>query len=64
VGRTVSIDETGRAHPYEAPMDGRLVLHLPDDPKVRAILVGLPTDLSSAQRVTYDALVLGKQRRK
>jgi hypothetical protein len=64
VGRTVSIDKTGRAHPYEAPMDGRLVLHIPDDPKVRAILVGLPADLSSAQRVTYDVLVSGKQRRK
>jgi hypothetical protein len=63
-GRTVSIDETGRAHPYQEPKDSHLVLHLPEDNRIRAILVGLPAELSSAQRSTYDVLVSGKQVRK
>lgn len=61
-GRTVSIDETGRAHAYEAHLPGRLVLHLPEDKGARALLVGLPPVLSDAQRATYDLLVAGKQR--
>jgi hypothetical protein len=61
-GRTVSVDESGRSHAYEGPEPGRLVLHLPDDAGRRALLVGLPPDLSSAQRATYDVLVAGKQR--
>lgn len=61
-GRTVSIDPTGEAHPYEGPSDGGLVLHLPDDQGSRALVVGLPPDLSDAQRATYDVLVAGKQR--
>ena len=61
-GRTVSVDESGRAHPYEGPSPKRLVLHLPDDEGARALLVGLPPELSPAQRATYDVLVSGKQR--
>lgn len=62
-GRTVSIDTTGSAHPYESPASpDRLVLHLPQNPGVRALLVSLPTTLSAAQRATYDVLVSGKQR--
>jgi len=61
-GRTMSIDETGRAHAYEGPAPDRLVLHLPDDKGARALLVGLPPVLSDAQRATYDVLVAGKQR--
>lgn len=63
-GRTVALDGTGRAHPYQdpAPRD-RLVLHLPDG-KGRAILVGLPAELTSAQRATYDVLVSGKLKQK
>lgn len=59
-GRTVALDGTGRAHPYEepAPRD-RLVLHIPEA-KGRAILVGLPAELTSAQRAAYDVLVSGK----
>lgn len=60
-GRTVSIDETGRAHPYERPDLSRLVLHLPEKTG-RALLVGLPPELSPAQRATFDVLVAGKQR--
>lgn len=61
-GRTLGIDETGRAHPWEGRERGRLVLHLPDEKGARALLVGLPPTLSDAQRATYDVLVAGKQR--
>ena len=61
-GRTVSIDETGRAHGYDGPNRTRLILHLPDENGTRALLVGLPDALSDAQRATYDVLVAGKQR--
>lgn len=61
-GRTVGIDPTGLAHPYERPMGDRLVLHLPDNAGVRALLVGLPPQLTRAQRAAYDVLVEGKQR--
>lgn len=62
-GRTVAVDATGRAHPYEAPAPrDRLVLHLPDGKSSRALLVGLPAELSAAQRATYDLLVSGKQK--
>lgn len=60
-GHTVSIDESGRSHPYEGPDPERLLLHLPEG-KGRALLVGLPPELSPAQRATYDVLVAGKQR--
>jgi hypothetical protein len=61
-GRTVAIDESGRAYPWNAKEPGRLVLHLPDEKGARALLVGLPPVLSDAQRATYDVLVAGKQR--
>lgn len=61
-GRTVSIDATGLAHPYEGPGPDRLVLHLPSGKGGRALLVGLPAELSAAQRATFDVLVAGKQR--
>jgi len=61
-GRTVSIDESGREHPYEGPDLGRLVLHIPEHTGTRALLVGLPPTLSPAQRATFDVLVSGKQR--
>lgn len=61
-GRTVAVDGTGRAHPYDAPAaPDRLILHLPDDPG-RALLVGLPAELTEAQRATYAVLVQGKQK--
>jgi hypothetical protein len=62
-GRTVAVDGTGRAHPYGAPAPrDRLVLHLPDAKGGRALLVGLPAELTAAQRATYDVLVAGKQK--
>ncbi len=60
-GRTVAVDGTGRAEPYRAPAPrDRLILHLPDAKSGRALLVGLPTELTPAQRATYDVLVAGK----
>jgi hypothetical protein len=61
-GRTVEIDESGRARPYDGSAGGRLILHLPKDGGARALLVALPRTLSLAQRATYDVLVSGKQR--
>ncbi|MDH5590612.1 MAG: hypothetical protein OEZ65_13520 [Gemmatimonadota bacterium] len=62
-GRTVEIDATGLAHPYAHPYDpARLVLHLPDQSGGRALLVGLPSELSAPQRATYDILVMGRQK--
>lgn len=61
-GRTVSVDGTGRAHPYERAHAGELlILHLPKARNVGALLVGLPAELTSAQRATYDWLVAGRQ---
>ncbi len=62
-GRTVSIDGSGRAQPYEPPpaLD-RLIVHLPDEKGSRALLVGLPPDLTPAQRATYDVLIRGRQK--
>lgn len=61
-GRTVAIDATGRAHPYEPSTSGGLILHLPDDKGAKALLVALPRSLTAEQRATYDVLVSGKQR--
>lgn len=61
-GRTVVIDDTGRAHPYDrSGGPDRLILHLPKARNLPAILVGLPPELSAAQRATYDWLVAGRQ---
>jgi hypothetical protein len=60
-GRTVSIDPTGRAEPYEAPVSQeRLVLHMPDARAGRALLIALPREISAAQRACYDWLVRGR----
>jgi hypothetical protein len=57
------LDGSGKAHLYEAPAPrDRLVLHFPDGKSTRAILVGLPAELTSAQRASYDVLVGGKQK--
>jgi len=57
-GRTVQIDPTGRAADYARPVPAdALVLHLPDRTTTPAIVVGIPTALSPAQRASYDLLV-------
>jgi hypothetical protein len=60
-GRTVMVDASGAAVPYEppAPTD-RLILHLPDGTRGRAAVIAIPAELSRAQRATYDLLVGGK----
>ncbi len=62
-GNPVEIDTTGRMYNYNppAPKD-RMVLHIPDETKGHALVVGLPAELSSAQRATYDLLVSGRKR--
>jgi hypothetical protein len=61
-GRTMMIDSTGAAAPYRAPCPpDRLILHLPEGRGAgRALVVGIPAELSRAQRATYDLLVSGK----
>ena|SRR5688572_29318970 len=61
-GRTVGVDETGRARPYDPRAGAGLILHLPHDGGARALVVALPRTLSAAQRATYDVLVAGRQR--
>jgi hypothetical protein len=57
------VDRTGVAEPYvePAPLD-RLVLHLPEGQgsAIRAVVVGLPVELTRAQRAHYDLLVSGR----
>ena len=62
-GRTVAIDGSGRARPYEsqAPLS-RLVLHLRNEKGSKALLVSLPPNPSPAQMAAYHLLVQGKQR--
>lgn len=59
-GRPVSIDPSGRSGPYTSPAPrDHLVLHLPTATREAARLIGLPAELSSAQRATYAWLVDG-----
>ena len=61
-GRTVQIDATGLAADYAPPVPLHdLVLHLPTDSRLPALAVGIPPELSPAQRATYALLVEGKQ---
>jgi hypothetical protein len=62
-GRTVVIDGAGRSSPYTPPPGWKdLILHLPDDRKSRAILVGSPPEPTAAQNAVVELLVLGKLR--
>jgi hypothetical protein len=59
-GRTVTLDGTGRAWPYEAPADpAHLVLHLADGRRPN-LLVALPAEPTPAQRAAYDWLIEGR----
>lgn len=59
-GRTLQVDPTGLALPYSPPVpQDHLVIHLPDVSGGRAMVVGIPPELSPAQRATYDLLVSG-----
>ena len=62
-GKPVEVDATGRTHRYQPPTpQDRMILHVPEGSKGHALVVGLPPELSSAQRATYDLLVAGRQR--
>jgi hypothetical protein len=59
-GRTVQIDETGRAQEFDrSSAPGKLVLHLATSTREPVRLVGIPERLSPAQRATYQLLVKG-----
>lgn len=62
-GTPVEIDVTGRRLQYVPPTPAdRMVLHVPQGSKGRALVVGLPPELSAAQLATYDLLVGGRQK--
>ncbi len=62
-GTPVEIDTTGRRHPYAPPTPAdRMVLYIPEGSKGRALVVGLPPELSAAQLATHDLLVGGRQK--
>jgi hypothetical protein len=62
-GRTVCVDESGKSADYDAETAlGMLVVHLPDNSRGRALLVGLPPEPSPAQRATFDLMVQGKKK--
>lgn len=57
-GRAVQIDATGRSRPYSRPVPvDALVLHLPTSSRETAIPIGLPPELSPAQRASFELLV-------
>jgi hypothetical protein len=57
-GRAVQIDAEGRASAYARPVPAdALVLHLPERTSAPAVIIGLPANLTPAQRATYDLLV-------
>ena len=62
-GKPIEIDVTGRRRPYTPPTPAdRMVLYIPQGSKGRALVVGLPPELSAAQLATYDLLVGGRQK--
>jgi len=62
-GTPIEIDATGRSCPYAPPTPAdRMVLHIPRGSKGRALVIGLPPELSAAQLATYDLLVGGRQK--
>ncbi len=62
-GTPIEIDATGRRLPHVPPTPAdRMVLHVPQGSKGRALVVGLPPELSAAQLATYDLLVGGRQK--
>lgn len=62
-GMPIEVDATGRRRPYAPPTPpDHMVLHIPQGTKGRALVVGLPPELSAAQLATYDLLVGGRQK--
>lgn len=62
-GRLMLVDATGRAKPAPEQLSwGDLLLQLPDEPRSRALPVGIPPEPTPAQRATLDLLVTGRVR--
>ncbi len=62
-GRDVVVDETGVAAPFEPPPSWRsLILHLPEDPRARAFVIGLPPKPTRAQQACVALLAHGSVR--
>jgi hypothetical protein len=62
-GTPIEVDVTGRRLPHAPPTPAdRMVLHIPLGTKGRALVVGLPRELSVAQLATYDLLVGGRHK--
>ena len=62
-GTSIEVDATGCRLPYAPPTPAdRMVLHIPQGTRGRALVVGLPPELSAAQLATYDLLVGGRQK--
>ena len=62
-GTPTEIDVTGQRHTYAPPTSAdRMVLHIPEGSGGRALVIGLPSELSAAQLATYDLLVGGRQK--
>lgn len=60
-GETVQIDPSGLSRPYKRPVPAdHLVLHLPSSARDPGLPVGLPQELSSAQRAAFELLVRQK----
>jgi hypothetical protein len=60
-GRALAFDEEGRSSPVTGPASWKdLILHVPSDPRTRAILVGEPPAPTRAQRATVALLAEGK----
>jgi hypothetical protein len=61
-GRTITVDRTGLATPYEPPLPAEaMILHLPDDRSASVTPLATPIQMSPPQRATYDLLVLGRE---
>lgn len=56
-GRTWSVDPTGLAEPYHRPPAAdALILHLPEPPQERGLVLCAPKSLTPPQKATYDLL--------
>lgn len=61
-GRTVTIDESGRAAPHSGDVQPDfMVLHLPNEDRAPAFAINLPADASAAQQAAFDLLIGGKR---
>lgn len=61
-GRTIELDETGRARPvYDAKAATGLVLHVPDEATTPAFVLRSPRTPSPAQQAAVELLVDGRQ---